>query len=87
MSIALHARVHVPSHTWALVAVAVLACSLGLALGAIIATVHSTHRADNVLCREVNELRRQLVVTGADLGWPPEVRDRLLPSATCSDLP
>ena len=80
-----HIRLH-PFRVFVILCVLVLG-SMSLAGLSLVQSLNSSHDANVRICLSLNELRRELYVAAADLGVPPAVRQRFLPSANCENLP
>jgi len=80
---------HVMRHPFRLLATGLVIVGLtwGFALFAIVQSLDNAREGRIVVCKSVNELRREIIVAAADLGADPLIILRLAPSEDCESLP
>lgn len=61
--------------------------SMALLGFSLYANLSQAHSANAQICRNVNELRRDIYVTAIDLGIRPSEAQRFLPTKNCEMLP
>lgn len=76
---------HIYAHPWRLMATIgfLLVISWAAAITAVVLATNANEAAARAACLQVNELRRELYVAGADIGIPLAIRQRFLPTMDC----